>query len=75
MKTNQTFIRANRSEKNGKTYIELLNPMNYSKLVYEMGGHASANGLKQGDDVSVEFELSGEGFKHRLTILDIKKAV
>lgn len=73
MKTTQTFIKANQSTKNSKWYIELLNPLNYSKLVYEMEGQASAHGLKQGDSVAVELNLNGEGFKHRLTVCDIKK--
>lgn len=74
MKTIQTFIKANKSGKNGKTYVELLNPKNYAKLVYEMGDNAVINGISQGDNVQVEFELAGEGFKHRLSIVDIKKA-
>lgn len=68
-----TFVSANVSQKNGKTYITILNPKNYSKLTMEAVGNATVNGITQGDKVNVLLDLSGDGFKARLAIEDIKK--
>lgn len=74
MKIDMTFVKGNKSQKNGKTYIELLNPTNYSKLIFEAEDkEISLFGYKQGDKVEAELDLSGENFKHRLTLTNIQK--
>lgn len=68
-----TFLKANTSQKNGKTYVELVNKHTYAKTLHQLSGSASVQGLKQGDEILVTFELNGDGFKHILDIVDIAK--
>lgn len=73
MKTNLKFVKANKSQKNGKTYVELVNPDTYCKTLHEMVGESSVFSLSSGDDVEVTFSLSGEGFKQYLNVVGLEK--
>lgn len=73
MEQKMKFVNANVSQKNGKTYVEVLNTNTFSKTVHELSGQATVHGLNKGDDVYCVFELDGEGFRHFVKITSIEK--
>lgn len=69
-----TYVGSTKSQKNGKTYVTVLNPNNFAKLTMELQGQASLHGLNQGDLVDCVVDLGGDGFRVQLAIKEIRKA-